>query len=90
MVQIFPPEEEKEEVKVVQVSDEDKMKEYERAAKRLLNARLVCVLSLSLYQIWERIFVFLLWYNKWYTCTEFRDIGCLWYLVPEVLLAETY
>ncbi|PON81246.1 Ribosomal protein [Trema orientale] len=38
---IFPPEEEKEEVKVVKVSKEDKMKEYEKAAKRLDNARLV-------------------------------------------------
>ncbi|KAL5539338.1 hypothetical protein UlMin_043827 [Ulmus minor] len=38
---IFPPEEEKEEVKVVKVSEEDKLKEYEKAAKRLDNARLV-------------------------------------------------
>lgn len=44
LIQIFPPEEEKEEVKVVQVSDEDKMKEHERAAKRLLNACLVHIL----------------------------------------------
>ena len=48
LVQIFPPEEEKEEVKVVKVSEEDKLKEYEKAAKRLDNARLVCTLSLQL------------------------------------------
>uniref|UniRef100_A0A6P3YR90 Large ribosomal subunit protein bL9c n=1 Tax=Ziziphus jujuba TaxID=326968 RepID=A0A6P3YR90_ZIZJJ len=38
---IYPPEKEKEEVKVVAVSEEDKIKEYEKAAKRLDKARLV-------------------------------------------------
>ena len=51
MIQIFPPEEEKKEVKVVKVSKEDKMKESEKAAKRLDNARLVCIISLSLFPI---------------------------------------
>lgn len=44
-VQIFPPDQGEEEVKVVAFSEEDKMKEYEKAAKRLANAKLVCSLS---------------------------------------------
>lgn len=51
MAQIYPPEKEKEEVKVVAVSEEDKIKEYEKAAKRLDKARLVCTFSLLLLTI---------------------------------------
>jgi hypothetical protein len=42
--QIYQPEEE-EEVKVVKETMEDKMKEYETAAKRLVKAQLVSSLS---------------------------------------------
>lgn len=45
--QIYQPEEE-EEVKVFKKSDDNRMKEYEKAARRLENARLVCGLSLKL------------------------------------------
>uniref|UniRef100_A0A2N9IVH7 Large ribosomal subunit protein bL9c n=1 Tax=Fagus sylvatica TaxID=28930 RepID=A0A2N9IVH7_FAGSY len=38
---IYQPEEEEEEVKVVKESKEDKMKEYEKAARRLDNSKLV-------------------------------------------------
>lgn len=43
VIQIFPPEDAVEEVRV-EVSEEDKLKEYEKAAKRLDSSRVVCFL----------------------------------------------
>lgn len=53
--QIYQPEEE-EEVKVVTKVEEDKTKEYEKAAKRLANAQLVCDLYLRIFDLSLRLF----------------------------------
>lgn len=42
LLQIYQPEEEEEEVTVVKESKEDKMKDYEKAARRLDKSKLVC------------------------------------------------
>lgn len=66
--QIYEPKE-VEEVKVVKKTDEDHMKEYQTAAKRLDNAKLVCTHSEALkctYEVFDSLFL-----SCFFTCYYF-------------------